>query len=456
MRRNFETTIILLLLISTILLSIVSLATPFKVSGHELDLENNRINVFFNKPISRDIDLSQFITSTPLNDMQFQNYGNRIEILLSNLDLGERYEVKIDKTLSNIFNESLPEERIIKFSSADPIFAYLKTKDNSYSINVHNLRKQTDEVIYETSNEIKSYSIKEKYALVAEAEDKVNIKISFIEVATKSIIKEFRLKDMNLFKVELSNDESFFIYLSQPAKLESTFVIPLGPSSITIVQSSDFNTSNYEYSAFTDDVLDAYITPDNEGLLLRGYDSTFYIKSLTGTEEPITLAKFIGTGGFNSKGSQIIFSAFDPSFAFASFPYISIYNSDRTTEDIKIEQSYILDPVFGKDNTIYYAKRLKEFVGTPGFFGIFKYENNNEVQVIQQSDSNKSLELPLLSSDDNYMCYEVYEETSMLDYTNQRNFINQRKPKKASLNVHEFSRNGDVIEIADAYDCRWI
>jgi hypothetical protein len=238
--------------------------------------------------------------------------------------------------------------------------------------------------------------------------------------------------------------------------VESNFVIPLGPSDITIVDTDDFTTSNYEYSAFTDDVLDAYITPDNEGLLLRGYDSTFYIKSLRGSEEPINLAKFIGTGGFNSKGSQIIFSAFDPSFAFASFPYISIYNSDRTTQDIKIEESYVLDPVFGNDNSIYYAKRLKEFVGTPGYFGIFKYIDNQEVSVIQDENLNTSFELPLLSSDDNYLCYEVYEESSMLDYSSQRNFINQRKPKKASINVYEFNRNGNVIEIPNAYDCRWI
>ncbi len=456
MRKSLELITIIALIISTVLVGIVSLQSSFRVSGTERNDDTNVISIYFNKPIPRDLDLTKYISSIPSSNLSFNNVGNRIEILLSNLSLGETYNVKVDRSLPNLFNETLNQDTIVEFSTKNPKFAYLRNKDGSFAIHTYDLKTQEDVLQYATSNEIRSYSITRKYLLVAELQTLTDIKVSLIDIATKDVVEEINLSQSNLFKVELSDNNDFFIYISQDAKSESGFVIPLGSSKLTRVEIDTLETINFSYNEFTNDILDAYITPDNEAMLLRGFDSTFYIKSFLTDDEPITLAKFIGTGGFNSKGSQIIFTAFDPTLAFSSFPYISIYNSDRSTEDIKIEGSYVIDSVFGGDSSIYYAKKVKELLGTPGFFGIYNYKDNAEKVVIQDDNLDTSFELPILSQDDNYLCYESYSEAAMMDNSNQRSFINQRKPKNASVNIFEFQRKGNVIEIPNSYDCRWI
>ncbi len=455
MKKTIETITIGILLIAVLVLSIISLNTDFRVSGYNVYTNRNVVSLFFNEPVSKDLNLNDYISVSPESSFKVTNLGNRAEIIFDHILLGTKYEISVSNSLLNIFGKAIKENSSVSFNSKHPTLAFYNKDGNTSFIKSYDLQRQHEEILYSTENVIKGFSIKNNFLLVNEQPSLTDTKLVLINVSSKQTIKTIELEGKTSFKADLAADGSFFVYMSQNVRAESDFVIPLGPNELTLVNINNNSVADINFRKITEDVLDVFVTPDSSALLIRGYDSTFYIKSAHEDDEPVTLSKFIGTGGFDNKGQRVIFSSFDPTQVFTSYPFITIYNSDRTTEDIRFTEAFITDPTFYEENSVMYAKKLKDLNGTPGIFGIFKYVEGQETSVLESPDLYESFELPKLSSDSQYICYERYSQMALLDFNNQRNFINQRKPKDADISVRKFGATSDQITFENAYDCQW-
>ncbi len=455
MKKSVETITIGVLLIIVFLLGIFSINSEFKVSGYEVNQGKNTISIFFNEPIKKDINLQDFLTISPESDFKVNNLGNKAEIVFEQILLGQKYDLRIDNSLTSLFGTQIKSDTQISFSSKNPRFAFFSKEGDTSYIKSYDLSGKKEDTLYSTTNSVKGFSIRNKYLLVNESYDEINTKLVLVDLDTKNVIRTTDLKNRTSFKADLSYDGSFFIYMSQAVKSDGDFVIPIESNNLNILNIQTGETKEIDYKRFSEDVLDIFITPDNSALLIRGYDSTFFIQSIAQNDEPVTLSKFIGTGGFNSKGTKVIFAAFDPTAAFTSYPFITVYNSDRTTNDFKFDGNFVTDPIFYGESAVMYAKKLKDIVGTPGIFGIFTFDAEKETAIVQSDTFFESFELPKLSSDEVYMCYESYSQMALLDFNNQRNFINQRKPSNASINVMELGSKDSIVKIDNAYDCKW-
>ena len=455
MKKSVETITIGVLLLVVIVLGIFSINSEFKVSGYEVNQAKNSISVFFSEPVQKDVNLKDFVSISPESDFKVNNLGNKAEIIFEQILLGQKYDLRIDSSLVSLFGTQLRSDTLISFSSKSPRFAFFSKEGDTSYIKSYDIVEQKEVTLYSTSNTVKGFSIRNKYLLVNELYEEVNTKLVLIDLDSRNVVRTTDLKARISFKADLSYDGSFFVYMSQSVKTDSDFVIPVEANNLNMVNIQTGENKEIEYKKFSEDVLDIFITPDNSALLIRGYDSTFFIQSFAQNDEPVTLSKFIGTGGFDSKGTKVIFAAFDPTAAFTSYPFITVYNSDRTTNDFKFDGEFVTDPIFYGDTAVMYAKKLKDIVGTPGIFGIFTFDAEKETAIVQSDTLFESFELPKLSSDEVYMCYESYSQIALLDFNNQRNFINQRKPSVASLNVMELDSNESIVKIDNAYDCKW-
>ncbi len=426
---------------------------------------DNKIKVYFNTPIERTennkpIDFKKYINLDPVIDYSLTWNGNTLYIISKDtLAEDTSYTVKIAGGYKDIYGNIVDHSFDYSFKTKPLKLTYLeknypKAKDRIISRNVKN---NNFEVLFEDNN-IKQYTVNEDFVVViTTAEDKTdNLKTFDLRSRAK---RDLGLTKASISKIDLSHSVDSFLFIYQEVEPKGQLLQPLSNNSIRIYDLNAQTVVDYNPSGTAADVMDANFSPDGRSILYRSGESFYYLAPLDLSSDPISIGRFTGTGGFNKDGTKIVFTNYDPLQTYSSFPFIVIFNSDRKTTQITKGTTYIVDPVFAnKSDSVIFGDRYQDLLGAQGVFNISKGISDNSSdytfsEVFNQKD--ESVELPKPSWDDRYIVAEKYDKNALLDYQNQRSFINQRKPNKANLVIYDTKEDKVIAEIPNAIDAEW-
>jgi len=460
-----------LTLLTIVLLFLNTFAKPHiryvDVDGGKDNAEfiDNKIKIYFNTPIERTesnkpIDFKKYVTLDPLIEYNLTWSGNTLFVIpKETLSEDTVYKLKIEPGYKDVYGTTVSEIFNYEFKTKPLKLTYLeknypKSKDRIISRNPKN---SNQEVLFEDDN-IKQYSINKDYlVVVTTASDKTdNIKTYDLRTRAK---RDLGLTNASISRIDVSIAVDSFLFIYQQVEPKGQLLQPLSNNVIRIYNLNNQTVADYNPGGTAKDVMDANFSPDGKSILYRSADSLFFLAPLDLSSDPISIGRFIGTGGFNKDGTKIIFTNYDPLQTYSSFPFIAIFTSDRKTIQITDGSTYVVDPIFAKTTDgILFGNRYEDLLGAQGLFNITRGtpdENNfySFTKVFDQKDN--SIELPEPSWDDRYIVIEKYDKASLLDYQNQRNFINQRKPNKASLVIYDTKENKVITEIANGIEAEW-
>lgn len=432
----------------------------------QAEFYDSKIKIYFNTPILRTennkpIDFKNYISFEPSTEFNSTWSGNTLFLipkatLLEDTD----YKITINPGIKDIYGNSIDSTFSQNFKTKPLTITYLqknypKSKDK---IIKRNLKSSNEEVLFEEEN-IKEYSLNKDYLIVSNTlSDKTN-NVQILDLQTK-FKKDLGFKNTNISRIDISKNINVFIYIYQDVKPADPIPQPLSTNNIKIYDLTTSKVTDFNPNNTASDVMDANFSPDGRSILYRTSDSSYFLATVDSTDNPIAVGRYIGTGGFNKDGTKVLFVNYDPLQTYSSFPFIVIFTSDRKTIQITDGQTYTVDPIFSNTtDDIILGLRYKDLLGAQGLFKVSEvspglYENTFVFKDVY-TETNYSLELPKPSWDDRYILAEKYDQAALLDYQNQRNFINQRKPNKANLIIFDRKENKVISEIPNAFDGEW-
>jgi hypothetical protein len=425
------------------------------------DFINQKFEVFFNRPIQTSegntpIDTKKFINIEPQIEYNFTWVNNNLLIIpKQNLQSDTRYKLSILKGLSDIYSEVIPNDYILEFKTKEQLFVYQEKNypGSNDKIIRRNVSGSFSEVLLEEEN-IKSFSVNANHLVAVLTKDKLD-SIVLVNLKNKQT-KQIDFQSSTIHKVDVSNSSNNFLYIYQDVKFNQNFLEPLTYNLVKIYNIDSSETFDFNPAKSNSDILDAQFSPDGLTILYRASDSNYFLSSAETEDAPIGIARFTGTGGFNQDGTKVVFSNYDPLETYSIFPFVVIFNSDRESFNLTKGDKYVIDPVFfNTTNDVVYSERFEELLGSQGFFQIIKSDLEGNKELLFQ-DETRSLELPKLSLDDKYLITEAYTEVNLLDYLNQRSFINQRKPFTADLIIIDTETKQKFIEIKNGINAIWL
>ncbi|MEP7104056.1 MAG: Ig-like domain-containing protein [Candidatus Dojkabacteria bacterium] len=468
--------IVLIVLTLTLLLLIILNASSephirfIDVEGGKENAEflQQRIKIYFSRPVektadNKSIDFRGYIKIDPQIDFNLSWNGNTLNIIPKNtLDEDTEYKLDVLPGFKDVYGNTIEDKFEYTFKTKALNFAYLEknypaAKDKVISRDA----KNTNSKVLAEDNNIKQYSINKDYITLITINSDLTNTIKIINLKDNST-KDLSFNKASVSKIDLSNTLNAFIYIYQQVEPKGQFLQPLSGNLIKIYDLSTGAITDFNPQNTASDVMDASFSPDGKSILYRSSDSYYFLAPLDNSSDPISIGKYTGTGGFNFDGTKIIFTSYDPLATYSSFPFVVIFTSDRKTINITDPANYIVDPkFFNKDDNILFGEKDQDLLGSQG---IFKIVNGIKGEASvgdytfkdSMSDSVRSLELPMASWDDNYIITERYGKEALLDYQNQRSFINQAKPYKADLVIFDLKNNTILTEVKNGIDAKWL
>lgn len=425
------------------------------------EFSNQRIEIFFNRPIQKNdennkpIDIKPFIKSTPEFDYNFVWSGNNLLIIPKTiLDSSTQYTIEVLPGLTDIYNNKIEDSYSYSFSTKEQFLIYMEKNYPKAADKIvrRNISGTVIETLFESKN-IKSFSMNSNYLVVVVTPERTD-DIIVLDLDSKKQ-NDFKLQNTTVSKVDISSISNNFLFIYQDVEIQEQFLLPLSNNIIKIYNIDNSETISFNPRETATDVMDALFSPDGLNILYRSTESFYYLANADPNVDPISIARFTGTGGFNKDGTKIVFSNYDPLQIASAYPFIVTFTSDRETSNLTDGLEYVLDPTFkNKEDVVVYSQRYLELLGTQGIFEIYQRNLNKEATPLFR-DSTRSLELPKVSWDDKYLATEAYETKDLLDYLNQRSFISQRKPTKASIIVFDLQKKEKIFEINNAINAAW-
>ncbi len=426
---------------------------------------NNKIKIYFNTPIERTednkpVDFKKYISIDPVTDYNLSWSGNTLFVIPKNtLSEDSDYTVKVNPGYKDVYGSTIDEAFSYTFKTKPLKLIYLEKnypngKDRIISRNAKNTNS---EVLFEDDN-IKEYSVNKDFVIVTTTNADKTDDIKTFDLNSRAK-RDLGLTKTSVSRIDISNVVDSFLFVYQDVDPKGQLLQPLSSNTIKIYDLTTQTVANFNPASTANDVMDANFSPDGRSILYRSSDSSFFLSPLDLSSDPISIGRYTGTGGFNKDGTQIVFTNYDPLQTYSSFPFIVIFTSDRKTIQITDGSTYIVDPTFAKTtNNVIFGNRYQELLGAQGIFNISKAVPDasnifTEHDIFDQTDN--SVELPQSSWDDRYIVAEKYDKNALLDYQNQRNFINQRKPNKASLVIYDTIDKKVILEIPNAIEAQW-
>lgn len=426
-------TIAILLILITCLIYLGSLKKnhirEIKVTGSQLSaaLVDTKINLKFSRPVNRE-NIKNYISIYPETDFNANFIQNDLQISFTkNLDSNTTYSLKLSKDIKDIYKEDLESEFIYEFKTKEQKILFIKKENNSDKVVESSIDFSNQMELYE-SKKIKGFKKVGNYLLVVTVNEDRTQNIVLKNLLENSI-KDFKLENQSIFSFDMSDKNVLF--LAQKVEVAQRFLSPQGSSTINI-----YNIENGELKLFNPsntgvNTLFAKFSPDNQNVIYKSSDSFFYLANLD-ESEPVAIGRFKTYGAFNTDLNKIIFTEFDPLQTYSSFQFISIFNSNRELNKVTTGEYPVVDPkFFHNSDDIIFSSENKPLEGSTGIFKIVKY-NGSGFEDIYADDDN-SLELPEVSFDDKYLVFEKYSKEDLLDFENQRDFIDYTKPLYGSL-----------------------
>lgn len=408
------------------------------------EIVGTKIVVRFSRPVVKD-NINDYLQMTPDTPFTSNFLQNDLQIIFkTNLNSGTDYKLVINKDIKDIYGQPMQNDKEFTFKTRVQTITYLKKSSDGDQV-VRSNQDFTNQKTLFQSKTIKDFSITKTYlGVIVVNEDKTQNLI--IKNLINNIETNFDLKDQTVLSIDINANEALFVL--QRVEKQQDYIIPQGNPSVNI-----YNIDTKEVKLFTPNetamnVLVAEFSPDGGSILCRTYDSYYYIANKNGTETPIVIGRFQTTGGFNSNLNKIIFTEFDPLQAFTSFPFITVFNSNRELNSITNGETFVIDPKFhNKNDEIVYSEKYKDLGSGVAYFRVVSQDEKGVVLKLLE-DENFSLELPQLSFDDKILIAERYTEEDLTDFDNQRDFLNFRKPIFGDLVTYDIE-NGKSLGVCE-------
>jgi hypothetical protein len=366
------------------------------------------------------------------------SYENKLVISFTDpLKSDQVYNINFSTTLKDVYGKSFKQKRF-KFKTSKLHIAFLDVDRKILKKSTPDLEKI--EIIFQSEFPIKHYELSdEKLVLVVEGDNASYIylvspnKLTSVEL-TQKIINSLTASD-NLEKIFFVAGEASFvegeIYPKDKNKLyELDF------------ETGIYNAVSLDNGVFSD-VVDAMLVPDGSAVLIKNVDSSFFLVNTLDYSDYIDLGKYLDVTDFNR--DKNVYLAVESPFgaAYASFPYITLIDSNSNKKALTKGDIYVLDPKFWEDNVIY-ASRVNEIEGSRGFFGISVLDGQTLESKELLKIENKSVELPIVSPDLMYIAVEIYTQDELKSFENLRNKGFQAKPGSAEIGIFDV-KSGKLI-----------
>lgn len=463
---NFYKATIFVIGVLTILIAVFvylnSLRGPhvrnIELEGQQMRAEyvDQRLRIQFSRPIQRE-NVSELIKIEPDAEYSISFIRNDLQLIFSeNLNSNQEYKLTVSKDLKDIYNESLIDDYTFTFKTKEQKFAFIKKADpeetNSKDKVIESSIDLKSQITLFESDQIKYFV---RYSnLLAVVEINPDRTQNLVLLENGDIKKDFKFQNKNIISIDLVAP-NHLLYILQSVEARDNFLIPQNRAEIFIydIQKEEGRVFNPKNTGV--DAIYAKFSPDGSSAIYKTSDSFFYLSEISEESDPIAIGRFQTTGGFNPKLNKIIFTEFDPLQNYSSFPFISIFSSDREISNVTDGTIYILDPTFfKKTDDIIYAERHKELEGTAGIFKIVSIIDDEKIDILE--DKQYSLEIPKVSFDDRYLLIEKYSQFDLLDYKNQRDFFNYRKPLYADLVIYDMVAKKVVGVMENSIEGEWL
>lgn len=417
------------------------------------EINNNQIKVFFSGPMNKDSS-DRFINIDPSVEFSTAWSNNTLFITLhSNLSSSTEYNLTISNKMADIYGEPLGEDFTYTFVSEDLSLAFLQSESETKKVILSDPNLDNFKELYQ-SPYLKLFDLNDEFlAVVERIDDLDNLKL--INLRT-GFIKDFNLKSVVIDKIDFSPIDNKFIYISQKVNPQNGYNILSGEVEMKIYDIDSDQTTLLNPGQTLVQTVDVKFSPDGGSILYKTGDGYFNLMPLNNTNDVVQLGRFLAEGGFNGSGNKVVFIGFDAVESFTEYQFIVQLNADRSQKKITDGSNGVLDPRFyNNEESILYAEKYKELESTKGLYRIVKYMEDGDIEEVL-SDSNESLELPIISPDDRYIAIEKYTASSLLNFENQRNFLFQTKPDRATLIVYDLLEKMVINKDISGIDARWI
>lgn len=428
-----------------------------KGNANNAALVGQRFKLKFSRPMINDIaTISKYFQFTPTLDFRLSWVNGDLYIIPStNLVSNTNYSLKISKEFTDVYNNPLGEDFVSEFKTRETSVAYINKELTAIDKVIQlGIESNNSKILFE-SETIKFFEKNEDYLVVCITDETTKTDEIIVKDLKNNTEFSLGLKNQKINQLDLSTRYNSFMYITQNVEEKNGFLIPKSTNKAQIYDITTRTSKAFNPSGTAEDLLDALFTPDGETILYRSSDSYYYLAGIISESDPISIGRFTSTGGFSRSGTQIIFSNYDPLVTYSSFPFITKFTNERKSINVTNADSYTIDPIFNPaiEEEVYYAERFKEVTGAQGLFQIVKYNGTNKTVILK--DEIFSLELPQISQDGKFLSVEKYTQIDLLNYSNQRSFVNQRKPNQANIVIYNLITNQKVIEIEDGIEVEW-
>jgi hypothetical protein len=421
-------------------------------SGKAL-LTNQIIQYNFTQNISNKSNIS-FVSEPEIKDVSIKFGQNSIQLIVNEiLENSQKYNIKLQGDLLDNFGRKINFDSSFQFETQGNDFIFKKINENNEVIFLSNTNNFILDKIYQTT-EVKKYSATDAYIALIEKLPTGFEKLVVIDYAGK-VLFEDKTQNKLYGNVKISSDSKYLMYSSQDA-VYLEFLIPKSSNILHILDiGSEFK--NIELSErIKSEIMDFYFTSDNRTILIKKSDGNYYLADFLDRERGETLiGRFTSFGGFDLQNSKIVFTSYDPLVTYSSFPFISIFKSNRQIINITDGSQYVTNPVFYKDSVIF-SRQYKDIPGSRGLMEVVEYDLINEKIYKLAKFEGLSLELSKISQDHKILSLESYSPNSLSDMDKLRLYSNETKPYRADIVFFDLNSKEHIYTIFSAQELIWL
>jgi len=449
-------TILLSILIIGILNAIIDNIVPH-ISKVEFLSQNSIINpkiiVQFSNPISPQ--------NAPLEIEIFpeSKYSHRLQnnILIINfeetLKSNTQYSIKFPKDIFDTFGKKFEIDTIF-FKTEELKLGYIKKSDNDIDkLIIQNIQTE-EELVLLKHKDIKKFDYNSNYVVaIVETQEKTSDIAIVDRENNKTALLD--LTNQNIISVAVNKNKNEFIYIAQDVEIKENYLLPTSLNKLFLfnIENNSIKTINPGNTA--NDVVDVDYFFDHDSIIYKSGDGTYYVASLS-TFEFSPIGKFLYYGGSDLFIENLVFVNFNPLETYSSFPFISIFNTQRKETIITDQNSYVIDPTINFNGSyIFFAEKYSDFENFKGLFKINKYDllNQETTEVLKIEEF--SLELPSQSPDNDFVVFERYSKDALLDSKKHRNYIFQTKPAIGEIVIFSLKEKS-IVKILKGIEAKWI
>ncbi|BCX13732.1 MAG: hypothetical protein KatS3mg085_264 [Candidatus Dojkabacteria bacterium] len=423
----------------------------FQINGDidNAEIENQKLVFKTNRLIDK--NTLNAIKVEPAAKFGVTSYENKLNINFTEpLKSNQVYAITFGEGLLDVYGNSF-EEKSFEFKTKKLQLAFMdldRKKIKKTDVELTNF-----ETLFESEYEIKRFIARDA-GLIVQAESGIGSSI-FLVSENNKIKVELNQKLVNAITASDNFEKVFFV--AGDANFIDGQIYPTGLNSLYEL---DFKTGIYrevplEKSVFWE-VVDAQIVPDGSAILIKNFESNFFLVSTSNYSDYINLGKYLDVTDFNQVAKKYLAVESPFGASFANFPYITIIDSNSNKTAITDGDVYVLDPKFWGADSIVYSSRVAETDYSRGLFGIsiLNLQNNEIKELIKIND--KSVELPIVSPDLRYIAVEIYNKDDLNSFEGLRNKGFQSKPGIAEIGIIDMENNLLISKGVEGIEAQWM